>query len=95
MCCETCYISFYLCICVYLDDVLIFSEMLEEHIEHVRLVLQHLWENRLFTKAEKCKFHVTTVQFLGFIIEQGQLLPDSSKVKAVAEWPTPSSRKQL
>lgn len=49
--------------------------------------LQHLWENRLFTKAEKCKFHVTTVQFLGFIIEQGQLLPDSSKVKAVAEWP--------
>lgn len=35
------------------------------------------------------------MQFLGFINKQGQLLPDPAKVKAVAEWPTPSSRKQL
>lgn len=39
---------------VYLDDILIFSETLEEHGQHVRLVLQRLWEDRLLLKAEKC-----------------------------------------
>lgn len=80
---------------VYIGDILIFSETVEIHVQHVRLVLQSLWENRLFVKAEKCKFHVTMVQFLGFIIKQGQLSPDPVKVKAVAEWHTPSLRKQL
>lgn len=55
---------------VYLDDILIFSDMLEEHIQHVQLVLQFLWENQLFAKVEKCEFHVTTVQFLGFIVKR-------------------------
>lgn len=39
---------------VYLDDILIFSETLEEHGQHVRLVLQRLYEDRLLVKAEKC-----------------------------------------
>jgi len=46
-------------------------------------------------KAEKCEFHVSSVQFLGFIIEEGQLRKDPEKVKAVTEWPVPSSRRQL
>lgn len=92
MCSVTCYTNFFF---VYIGDILIFSETVEIHVQHVRLVLQRLWENRLFVKAEKCKFHVTMVQFLGFIIKQGQLSPDPVKVKAVAEWHTPSLRKQL
>ena len=46
---------------VYLDDILVFSETLEEHVAYVRLVLQRLLENRLYTKAEKCEFHRSTV----------------------------------
>lgn len=46
-------------------------------------------------KAEKCEFHTPSVTFLGFVIQQGQLAPDSAKVHAVAEWPTPTFRKQL
>lgn len=80
---------------VYLDDILIFSETEEEHVQHVPLVLRRLLENSLFVKIEKSEFHVPTVAFLGFIIEQGQLLPDPSKIQAVAKWPTPTSRKQL
>lgn len=59
----------------------------------------HMWgshvENKLFVKAEKCEFHVPSVTFLWFIIEQGQVKSDPSKVKAVAEWPTTTTRKQL
>ena len=80
---------------VYLDDILIYSADLLEHQRHVRMVLQRLLENKLFVKAEKCEFHVTSVRFLGFIIETGQVRADPEKVKAVTEWPTPSSRKQL
>lgn len=48
-------------------------------------VLQRLLENKLFVKAEKCKFHVDSVDFLEYIIEQGQVKTDPSKVQAVAE----------
>ncbi|KAI3376076.1 hypothetical protein L3Q82_016603 [Scortum barcoo] len=80
---------------VYLDDILIFSRSLPEHTQHVRQVLQRLLENQLFVKAEKCEFHVSKVSFLGFIIAPGQLHPDPSKIKAVENWPTPSTRKKL
>ena len=72
---------------VYLDDILIFSDTMEEHIDHVRLVLQRLLENRLFAKAEKCEFHRTTVQFLGFIVSRGKLEMDPAKTDALRTWP--------
>lgn len=80
---------------VYLDDILIFSRSPEEHILHVRQVLQRLLENRLFIKAEKCQFHVPSVKFLGFVIASGQLEADPDKLSAVSNWPVPSSVKQL
>lgn len=46
---------------VYLDDILIFSASEGEHIQHVRLVLQRLLQNRLYVKPEKCAFHVNQV----------------------------------
>lgn len=45
-----------------------------------------------FVMAEKCDFHVGTVSFLGFVLEKGQVKLDPEKVKAVVEWPVPSSR---
>ncbi len=80
---------------VYLDDILIFSSSMEEHISHVQDVLKRLLENKLYVKAEKCEFHVPSVSFLGFVVEKGQLRPDPSKVEAVKDWPVPTTRKQL
>ena len=80
---------------VYLDDILIFYRDLTEHKQQVRLVLRRLWENKLFVKAEKCSFHTDSVSFLGFVVQRGQLRADPEKVRAVSEWPVPTTRKQL
>ncbi len=83
------------CVFVYLDDILIFSKSREEHVQHVRCVLQRLLENHLFVKAEKCVFHTSEVPFLGFIVKEGSIQMDPAKVKAVLDWASPSSRKEL
>ncbi|KAI3370812.1 hypothetical protein L3Q82_007120 [Scortum barcoo] len=80
---------------VYLDDILIYSRNLPDHQLHVRQVLQRLLENRLFVKKEKCEFHASQVDFLGFIIKEGCVQADPAKVRAVAEWPIPTNRKLL
>ena len=77
---------------VFLDDILVYSQSLEEHIIHVRAVLQRLLENRLFVKAEKCDFHSASVEFLGHVIQQGSVRADPRKVKAVVDWERPADR---
>lgn len=80
---------------VYLDDILIFSKSLSDHVKHVRQVLKCLLDARLFVKAEKCAFHVSSVSFLGFIVSEGKIQMDPKKVSAVTDWPTPVSVKQV
>ncbi|KAI2667850.1 Transposon Tf2-9 polyprotein [Labeo rohita] len=80
---------------VYLDDILIFSSSFQEHVQHVRQVLQGLLENGLFVKAEKCDFHAQSVPFLGYIVSAEGMRMDPEKVKAVVDWPSPDSRKAL
>ncbi len=80
---------------IYLDDILIFSHSLQEHVQHVRQVLQRLLENGLYVKAEKCVFHVQSVPFLGYIVSAKGVCMDPDKVKAVVDWPIPNSRKAL
>ncbi len=80
---------------VYLDDILIFSSSLQEHVQHVRHVHQRLLENGLFVKAEKCDFHAQSVPFLGYIVSVEGMRTDPEKIKAVVEWPSPDSRKAL
>ncbi len=80
---------------VYIDDILIYSETLQEHIQHVRSILQRLINYQLYAKLEKCEFHTTSVTFLGYIISQEGVAMDESKVHAVLNWPLPSNIKEL
>jgi hypothetical protein len=52
----------------YIDDNLIFSKDMEDHERHVHLVLEKLWEVKFYTKFEKCEFHQSKVEFLGYVI---------------------------
>ena len=74
---------------VYLDDILIFSRNLEEHVTHVRSVLRRLLDNSLYVKAEKCDFHAPFVSFLGYIIARDNPRMDPAKVSAATSWAPP------
>jgi reverse transcriptase-like protein/integrase-like protein/chromodomain-containing protein/aspartyl protease len=80
---------------VYLDDILIFSENLEEHKEHVHKVLQALQNAKLLVEPEKSKFHTQEVDFLGHTIVPGEIRMQKDKIKAVQEWPTPTNVKEV
>lgn len=55
------------------------------------LVLQRLLENKLFVKADKCELYSSTGYFLGNVVVQGQLKLDPTKIRALEDWPTPTS----
>ena len=69
----------------YLDDILIYSETLEEHQADVKKVLEALSKVGLHLKAEKYEFHKTEVKYLGLIISADGVKMDLKKVKAVVE----------
>ncbi|MGL4357092.1 MAG: reverse transcriptase/ribonuclease H family protein, partial [Cetobacterium sp.] len=80
---------------VYIDDILIYSHHQEEHITHVKLVLQKLREHQLYLKLEKCEFHTPSVQFLGYIIDPDGVKMDQGKVEAITHWTQPKTIKEL
>lgn len=80
---------------IYLDDILFFSKSIYKHVEYIRKVLRCLFNNNLYVKPKKCEFHVTQVQFLGFVIKPGHIQMDVQKVQAVTDWPTPLSVKEV
>jgi hypothetical protein len=77
-------------IVVFIDDILIFSKTMEEHEEHLRLVLEKLRSNQLYVKFSKCEFWLTEVAFLGHVISVGGVSVDPGKVNDVLNWMPPT-----
>jgi hypothetical protein len=79
------------CVIVYLDDILIFNKSREEHVKHVKQVLDVLRKEKLFLKMSKCEFGKTSLIYLGHIVGGGEMKIDPSKVKVILEWPKPNN----
>ena len=77
------------CAIGYLDDILVYSDSLEEHRGHVREVLLRLRKVHLYANPKKCTFHTDTVEYLGFILSPEGLKMDPTKVAAITSWPEP------
>ncbi|KAK3509680.1 hypothetical protein QTP70_008429 [Hemibagrus guttatus] len=75
----------------YIDDILVYSTSMEEHVRHVWEVLSRLQRHHLYIKLEKCEFQRTTVTFLGYVISRQGVEMDAVKVRAVTEWPAPTT----
>jgi hypothetical protein len=79
----------------YLDDILIYSDSLEEHQQHVRQVLQRLKEVELTLKPSKCEFHTDRMEYLGYIISPMGIQMDPDKIKMVKDWKEPVNVKGI
>ena len=80
---------------VYLDDILVFGRTFEETLERLQLVLDRLSEFGLKVKPEKCNMFTDRLRYLGHSISDGGISPDPEKVRAVTEWKTPVTEREL
>lgn len=79
--------------CAYVDDIIIFSNSVEEHERHVETVLKRLRDAGLQADLKKCEFHVTETKFLGFIVGTDGVSTDPEKIAAVRNWKPPNTVK--
>ncbi|PCH39246.1 marY1-like reverse transcriptase, partial [Wolfiporia cocos MD-104 SS10] len=80
---------------VYLDDILIFGNDMEEHRRLTKGVLQTLKDHDLFAKPEKCFFEQSSIEYLGMIISDGKIMMDPKKYDGVQQWPRPTKVKEV
>ena len=73
---------------VFLDNVLVFSETLEEHVTHVKQVFSQLRDYELTCNLKKCEFYASSLSFLGFVISPEGVSMDPDRTTAITEWPT-------
>ena len=80
---------------VYLDDLIIYSKTVEEHVQRLEKVFIRMRESNLKFKPSKCKFLQSTAKFLGHIISESGCSPDPEKTKCVREYPRPKNVKHV
>jgi len=79
----------------YLDDILIFSQNLEDHWRHLQTILKRVEETGLTLKASKCVFHTMEIEYLGYVISPQGLRMDEEKIRTIKEWKEPTNVKGI
>jgi hypothetical protein len=64
---------------VFIDDILVYSKSMEEHEEHLQIVLQRLREHQLYAKFSKCEFWIKKVPFLGHVVSPEGITVDRAR----------------
>ena len=82
-------------VCIYIDDILIYSKTQPAHQSVMWQVLERLKEHKLYLWKEKCKFEQMCIEYLGLIISEGKVEMDPVKVQGVTEWPMTMSLKEV
>jgi len=80
---------------VYLDDIVVYSKTLEEHVQHVRTILKKLIKRKLVEKMSKCELHKLKISFLGHVVRKDGVETDPEKIKAVVKWQQPENVKKM
>jgi len=83
------------CVVVYLDDILVYSDNMEDHTKHVWEVLQQLCQHKLYAKPEKCEFYSDSVEYLRYFLSPNVLTMSQDKVKTICDWPEPRKVKDI
>lgn len=80
---------------LYLDDVVVFSTSVDQHLEHLEVVLSRLEHEGLIVKLSKCAFFQRVVKYLGHVISAEGVSTDPAKIEAVADRRRPSKVAEL
>lgn len=78
---------------VSMDDILVYSSSLEEHVQHLDQVLQIIQEHQFCIKKSKCVFTQQKLEYLGHLISADGVSTEPSKIQGVTNWPVPKSIK--
>ena len=79
----------------YLDDILIFLDMLKEHISHITKTLKRFEQAKLWLKLKKCEFHIQETKFLGHWITTEGIQMEKTKIQAILDWPELQNTKEV
>ena len=83
------------CIVIYLDDILIYSNNMSKHHQHIKEVLKCLYKAGLYAKVEKYEFYSELVKYLGYILSSSGLTISDDKVKIIQDWLKPKKVKNI
>ena len=76
---------------VYLDDIVVYNDNMEDHKRHLALVFEALKKNQLYLKKTKCVFSQTEILFLGHIVGQEYIRMEPNRVKVIEDWVEPKN----
>ncbi|GJY82354.1 putative reverse transcriptase domain-containing protein [Tanacetum coccineum] len=76
---------------VFIDDILVYSKDEEEHRKHLKIILELLKKERLYTKFSKCDFWLDSVEFLGHVINRNGVHVDPAKIESIKNWAAPTT----
>ena len=74
---------------VFINDILIYSKIEEEHKEYLKIVLQELRDHQLFPKFSKCDFFNDKIQYLGHVVTKEGISVDAEKIRVIEDWSVP------
>jgi thiaminase len=71
---------------VYLDNILIYLRSKEEHIQHLKKIIEHLYQSELYANPKKCSFFQDEIKFLGYLVNANGVQMDPKQIEAIQEW---------
>ena len=84
-----------ICVIIYLNNILVYSDNIDQHRTHVCEVLRRLHKNGLYMGAHKCSFHQDMVEYPGYIPSPTGLTMDPAKVQTIQDWPEPCKIEEI
>nr|GEZ76470.1 putative reverse transcriptase domain-containing protein [Tanacetum cinerariifolium] len=80
---------------VFIDDIQIYSKSKQEHEEHLKLILEFLKREQLYSKFSKCELWIPKVQFLGHVIDSHGIHVDPAKIESIKDWASPKTTTEI